>query len=90
MTVDYVIYLTKESMMTVIYLLAPVLGAGLAVGLIVGIFQAVTQIQEMTLTFIPKMAIVGFVIIALTPWFLDILLNYTHEIFNQISLMGGP
>ncbi len=88
MSVDYVIFLTKQSLTTVIYLLAPILGAGLVVGLIVGIFQAVTQIQEMTLSFIPKMAVVGFVILLLTPWFLDILINYTQEIFSQISLMG--
>ncbi|NOZ74617.1 MAG: flagellar biosynthesis protein FliQ [FCB group bacterium] len=88
MSVDYVIFLTKESLTTVIYLLAPILGTGLAVGLIVGIFQAVTQIQELTLSFIPKMAIVGFVILALTPWFLDILMNYTQEMFSQIAQVG--
>jgi len=54
----------------------------------VAIFQAITQIHEMTLTFIPKMAIVAFVILLLMPWFLDVLLSYTHEIFNQIILIG--
>ncbi|MBT7790166.1 MAG: flagellar biosynthesis protein FliQ [Calditrichaeota bacterium] len=87
MNVDYVLFLGKETLMTAAYLLAPILGAGLLVGLTVGIFQAVTQINEMTLSFIPKIAVVGFVLILLIPWFLDVLLNFTQEIYNQIPNM---
>jgi flagellar biosynthesis protein FliQ len=87
MNIDYVLFLSKETLMTAAYLLAPILGAGLLVGLTVGIFQAVTQIQEMTLSFIPKIAVVGFVIIMLIPWFLDVLISFTQEIYNQIPNM---
>lgn len=87
MNIDYVVYIGRETMMTAIYILAPILGMGLVVGLIVAIFQAITQIQEMTLTFIPKMAVVGLIIVILMPWFLDVLLAFTREIFNQIPLM---
>lgn len=87
MTVDYVLELSKHSLITVIYILAPILGSGLLVGLAIGIFQAITSIQEMTLVFIPKIAVVGFVILLLIPWFLDILLNYTQELYAQIPLM---
>ncbi len=87
MTVDYVLYLSKESLVTVIYILAPILGSGLAVGLAIGVFQTVTSIQEMTLSFIPKIAIVGFVILMLSPWFLDVLLTYTRNLYAQIPLM---
>ncbi|MBN4081338.1 flagellar biosynthesis protein FliQ [Caldithrix abyssi] len=88
MSTDFVLYISRETLMTVVYILAPILGAGLFVGLAVGIFQAVTSIQEMTLTFIPKMMVVGLVILALIPWFLDILLRFTQEIFSQIPLMS--
>lgn len=87
MTSEYVLFLSKETLSTAILILAPLLGAGLIVGLAVGIFQAVTQIHEMTLTFIPKMAVVGFLLLMLTPWFLDILVSFTRELYAQIPLM---
>ncbi|HDR05031.1 MAG TPA: flagellar biosynthetic protein FliQ [Candidatus Marinimicrobia bacterium] len=88
MNVDYVIYLSRETMTTATLILAPILLSGLIIGLTVAIFQAITSIQEMTLTFIPKMGIVGIVIILLMPWFLDILLAYTQEIYNQIVVVA--
>jgi flagellar biosynthesis protein FliQ len=87
MNVDYVIFLSRETMTTATLILAPILISGLVIGLTVAIFQAITSIQEMTLTFIPKMGIVGIVIILLMPWFLDILLSYTQEIYNQIIVV---
>jgi len=87
MSVDYVVYLSRETLMTAIYILLPVLGSGLIVGLAVAIFQAITQIHEMTLAFIPKMAIVGLVILLLLHWFIDVLLTFTQQIFDQIPLM---
>ena len=87
MSVDYVVYLSKETLMTAIMILAPLLGSGLLVGLAVGIFQAVTQIHEMTLTFIPKMAVVGAVLLALIPWILNLLISFTRELFAQIPNM---
>ena len=87
MTIDYVLVLSKESLMTAIYILAPILGSGLIVGLLVGIFQAITQVHEMTLVFVPKIAVVGFVILVLIPWFLDVLLSYTQNLYYQIPMM---
>lgn len=87
MNVDYVIHITRETMWTAVYILAPILGSGLVVGLLISIFQAITQIHEMTLTFIPKMVIVGLVILIFMPWFMEVLISYTQEIFNQIPLM---
>lgn len=74
--------------MTAVYILVPVLGTGLIVGIVVSLFQTVTSIREMTLTFIPKMAFVGLVIMLLIPWFLDILTSFTYEIFNQIQMIA--
>ncbi len=88
MSTDFVLYLSQETLMTAIYILAPILGSALVVGLAVGIFQAITSIQEMTLTFIPKIAIVGTVILIFMPQFLDTILSFMIEIFNQIAIMG--
>lgn len=88
MTPDYVLFLSRKTLLTAIYILLPILGSGLLVGLIISILQAITQIHEMTLTFIPKMAIVALVILLLMPWFLDTLLSYTQEIFAQIPLLS--
>ncbi len=88
MTPDYVLFLSRKTLMTAIYILSPILGSGLLVGLVVSIFQAITQIHEMTLTFIPKMAIVALIVLLMMPWFLDILLTYTREIFAQIPMMA--
>jgi len=69
------------------YILLPVLGAGLIIGLLIGIFQATTQINEMTLTFVPKIIVVFLVIFLLLPWFLDLMTGFTMEIFNFIATM---
>tara|TARA_B100000902_G_scaffold21601_1_gene25942 strand:- start:1496 stop:1759 length:264 start_codon:yes stop_codon:yes gene_type:complete len=87
MTTDLVTFVSRETLFVVAYICAPVLGIALIVGLSVGIFQAITSIQEMTLTFIPKILAVGIVLLILTNWFLDILINYTELIFNEISKM---
>ena len=88
MTPDFVINISRETLITVLYIAAPLLGTTLLVGLAVGIFQAVTSIHEMTLTFIPKMAIVGIMLLILTPWFLDVLVRFTQEVFYQIPFMS--
>jgi len=88
MTPDFVTYVTRETLITVLYIATPLLGTTLLVGLAVGIFQAVTSINEMTLTFIPKMAVVAIMLIILTPWFLDVLISFTQEIMYQIPFMS--
>ena len=68
----------------------PMLLAGLAVGLIVSIFQAVTQIQEQTLTFIPKILALALVMVVLGPWMLNQILGYTTELWLAIpNLVSG-
>tara|TARA_B100000609_G_C16825841_1_gene238196 strand:+ start:218 stop:481 length:264 start_codon:yes stop_codon:yes gene_type:complete len=87
MTTDLVSFVSRETLFVVAYVCAPVLGIAVVVGLAVGIFQAITSIQEMTLTFIPKILAVGIVLLILTNWFLDLLVNYTELIFSEISKM---
>ena len=89
MTTDFVLYIGREALMTAFYILLPVLGTGLIVGVFIGIFQATTQINEMTLTFVPKIILVFLVIFLLMPWFLELMMGFMHEIFNQIILVAG-
>jgi len=67
-----------------ILLAAPVLIFGLVAGLLVSIFQAATQINEMTLVFIPKMLAVGLAILIFFPWMLRIIIDFTQDIFINI------
>ncbi len=88
MTTDFVLFIAREAITTVILILLPILGTGLILGLLVGIFQATTQINEMTLTFVPKIIAVFTVIFLLMPWFLELLMGFTREIFSQIIMVA--
>ena len=84
MTEDVVLNLGREAIITTVLLSAPLLLSALIVGLIVSIFQAVTQINEATLTFIPKMLAVVIVLIVLAPWMTQMITSYTTELFTSM------
>ena len=84
MTPEYVISVGREAMKVAFLLAAPPLLAALVVGLAVSIFQAVTQIQEMTLAIIPKMVAILLALIVAFPWLLDVLTTYTVNTFQSI------
>ena len=86
MSVDFAISVSQQALWVAVMLLAPLLGAALLVGLLVSIFQAVTQINELTLTFIPKIAVVVLVMFLLLPWFLAVMVQYARDTF---SMLGG-
>lgn len=65
---------------------APLLGAALITGLIVSIFQAITQINEATLAFIPKMIVIGLVIVLCGPWMVDVLSAFTIGLFEDLTV----
>jgi flagellar biosynthetic protein FliQ len=87
MTEELVLKLGQDAITTTALLSAPLLISALVVGLIVSIFQAVTQINEATLTFIPKMVVIFLVIILAGPWMLDVMSHYTIELFENIATM---
>jgi flagellar biosynthetic protein FliQ len=89
MTVDLVIGLMAEAVKVTLLLSAPMLGVGLIVGLIVSIFQAVTQIQEMTLTFVPKIVGVMLALIFALPWMVNLVVTYTQKLFYNIPMYIG-
>jgi flagellar biosynthetic protein FliQ len=80
-----VIELAQRSLMTVIYVSAPMLGLSLIVGLAVSIFQATTQIQEQTLSFIPKILAVLAGVAIFGSWMLKVLMEFTQGIYMNIN-----
>lgn len=84
MTPEFVTGLGKETIEVIMLISAPVLICGMVVGLAVSIFQAVTQIQEATLTFVPKIVVVFIALLAFFPWMMEIMLKYTSQIFINI------
>ncbi len=89
MTPDFVIDIGREAVKTVLLISAPMLLAGLVVGLLVSIFQAATQINEQTMTFIPKIVAVLVALILFAPWIIRVMLAFTNNIFHSITLLGG-
>ncbi len=84
MTPDFVVGFARGAVELTLMVALPMLGIGLVVGLMVGIFQSVTQIQEMTLTFIPKIVAVFTALIIFAPWMLNKLITYATNLFTNI------
>jgi len=84
MTDAAVIQLTQKALMTAAFISAPVLGLGLLVGLVVSVFQAATQIHEMSLTFIPKILAVAVAFAVFGQWMLSQLLSFTTNLMDSI------
>lgn len=83
-----VIKLLREALMTIMIISAPILGVGMIVGLIIAIFQTTTSIQEQTLTFVPKIVAIFFMVIVLAAWIIHTLVNYTKNTFMIIEKIG--
>ncbi len=84
MTLDIVRGISAEMFKTMLFVAGPPLMVGLVVGLMVGIFQTVTQIQEFTLTFVPKMLSVFLCLFLIMPWLTDKLVTFTVTLINNI------
>ena len=90
MSQDVVISLALESMVLAMKIGLPLLLVGLVIGLVVSVFQAVTQIQEQTLTFIPKILGMAVTLVVLGPWMLGQILGWTEYLYGRIpELVGG-
>ena len=89
MTPEYAIKLGQDTLMLVLVVAGPTLLVALVVGLMVSIFQAVTQIHEMTLTFIPKILAVGAVLSLLLPWTIRRMIEFTTALIRSIPTVIG-
>jgi flagellar biosynthetic protein FliQ len=87
---DTVTHLAVEALVITAKVSGPFLIAALAVGLLVSIVQAATQIQEVTLSFIPKIIVTGAVVALGGPWMLDQLVGYTRDLLISIPTLVGP
>ena len=84
MTPEFVVTFAQEAIKTTILVSMPMLGLGLAVGLIVAVFQAVTQVHEMTLTFVPKILVVLLALLFFAHWMIEHLMRFTATTIEQI------
>jgi len=85
MTVD----LARQALWTTLILAGPILGAGLVAGLLVSVFQAVTQIQEVTLTFLPKLLASVLILVFLGPWMLSVIVEFTQGLLASLWRFAG-
>ena len=84
MTPEFVVTFAQEAIKTTILVAMPMLGLGLTIGLLISIFQAVTSIQEMTLTFVPKILIVMLALLFFANWMMEQLMQFTIFTIEQI------
>jgi flagellar biosynthetic protein FliQ len=86
MNPDLVGQIAREAIETTLFLCLPLLGVGLVVGLMVSLFQAVTQIQEATLVFVPKIIVVLLGLLLLSPWMMRKMMFYTEQLIINLPL----
>lgn len=89
MTPELIVTLGRKAIETILMVAGPMLLSGLIVGFVVSIFQAATQINEQTMTFIPKIFAILVTLLIATPWMIQIMLSFTTEIFSRIATVGG-
>jgi flagellar biosynthetic protein FliQ len=84
MGVDFIVGIMAETIRVTLMISAPVLLVGLVVGVVISLLQAVTQVQEMTLVFVPKIVACLVVLVAALPWMINLLVSFTHQLFSNI------
>ena len=89
MTPQMVISIGREALQVTLLVAAPMLGFGLLVGLVISIFQAVTQINETTLTFVPKILAVSLALLIFMPWIINTLTDFARHMFALIPQLAG-
>ena len=89
MSPEFVIQLGQEALTLILYVGGPILIVALVVGLAVSIFQAVTQVHEMTLTFIPKIIAVGMTLTLILPWMMQRMIDFTTNLLLAIPTLIG-
>lgn len=87
MTENLLLTIMQDAFMTLLFVAGPIVLVSLIVGLLISIFQATTQIQEQTLTFVPKLLAIIFVLIALGPYFINTLTAFFNRMYDYISVI---
>jgi flagellar biosynthetic protein FliQ len=89
MTLEFVLSLGREAVAMTLLIAAPMLLLGLIVGVTISILQAVTQIQEMTLTFVPKIVAVAVALLIFLPWIIERIVSFTTQLYGSIPTIIG-
>ncbi|MBD3331611.1 flagellar biosynthesis protein FliQ [candidate division GN15 bacterium] len=89
MTAQMVVTIGREALMTTLMVAGPMLLFALVVGLLISIFQAVTQINEMTLTFVPKILAVALALLIFLPWMINRMTDFTNHLVDMIPMLVG-
>lgn len=87
MTPEMVVTIGREAVLTMLLVSAPMLISGLVIGLIISILQAITQVHEMTLTFIPKIAVVAISLVIFLPWIMNLVVEFTVRLYGIIPTL---
>ena len=88
MSEEAVLEIGRNGIWVVLQLSAPIMAAGLVIGLIIALFQALTTIQEMTLTFVPKIIVIFISLLLLLPFMMTTLIEFSQELFGLMVVMG--
>ena len=88
MSQEFVIYVFREALYTALLVSSPLLIVSLVVGLLISVLQAATSIQEITLTFVPKLIVIAIVAVLTLPWMIDVIVSFTTGLFNNIPALG--
>lgn len=89
METQMVVAIGREALSVTLMIAGPMLLFGLIIGLAISVFQAITQINEMTLTFVPKILAIGFALLVFLPWMINIATDFTRHMFDMIPLLVG-
>jgi flagellar biosynthesis protein FliQ len=84
MTIAYILSLAQGAILVTLQLIGPILLVSLVLGVVLSIVQSATQISEVTLTFVPKIIVVGAIILLLGPWMLQVFIRYTIALFESL------
>lgn len=87
MTEEYIFTFGQRALVVALHLAGPILGFSLIVGILVSVFQAVTQIQDITLSFVPKILSVALAVVIFGPWMFRVLVSFTYNIFVNLPML---
>lgn len=83
-----VVEVGREALWVILKVAGPIMAAGLAIGLLIALFQALTTIQEMTLTFVPKILVIFTAVIVFLPWMMTTVTVFTRQLFDRMISLG--
>ena len=89
MTQQLVVNIGREALALILMVSGPMLLFGLIIGVAISIFQSVTQINEMTMTFVPKIVSVAVALLLFMPWMINMIVDFTHRMYALIPTLGA-